>query len=72
MAEFADSLTAAVAAVIEQLRTEPRIVVGVVVLAGLLYYSLQRKSRLEREAERRLDQLTRDKSGQYDHLRPPH
>jgi predicted PurR-regulated permease PerM len=70
--EFADSLTAAVTTVIEHIQNEPRIVAGVILLAALLYYALQRKNRVEREADKRLDQLTRDKAGQYDHLRPPH
>ena len=72
VAEFADSLTGAVTTVIAHLRNEPYIVAGVILLVAFLYYALQRKSRVEREAERRLDQLTRDKAGSYDHLRPPH
>jgi predicted PurR-regulated permease PerM len=66
-----EDLTAILTAAIEHLRNEPRIAVGAILLAALLYYLLQRKSRLERDAERRLNQLKRDKAGHYDHLRPP-
>jgi hypothetical protein len=71
VAEFADALTAWLTAAIEQVRSQPRVAGAAVLLVGLLYYLLQRKGRVEREAERRLSQLRRDKAGHYDHLRPP-
>jgi hypothetical protein len=70
--EIADRLAAVLTTAIEHLRDSPQTAAGALLIAGFLYYLLQRKSRLEREADRRLGQLQRDKAGTYDHLRPPH
>jgi predicted PurR-regulated permease PerM len=66
-----DNLTGILAAAIEQVWNDPRVAVGLVIAGALLYYLLQRKSRLERDAERRLRQLKQEKAGRYDYLRPP-
>jgi hypothetical protein len=41
-----------------------------VVVVGI-YYLLNRKSRLVRDAERRIEDLRRERADQYNKLRPP-
>lgn len=52
---------------------QARPLLGVVLVAGLVlgYALLQRRSRLQRDADRHLSVLRRDKSDQYTKLRPP-
>jgi predicted PurR-regulated permease PerM len=57
---------------IDYARQHPQVVGGVVLAIAIVYYLLQRKGRMERDAERRLTQLKREKAGHYDRLRPPH
>lgn len=42
-------------------------------LPGLVgvYFWMRRKPKLERDAERELAALTKEKAGKYDHWRPP-
>jgi hypothetical protein len=47
--------------------------IGLTAVLGLLvvYYLLNRKPRLTREAEERLNQLRKERGDYYRHLRPP-
>lgn len=44
---------------------------GVAVVVVGIYYLLNRKSRLVRDAERRIEELRRERTDQYNKLRPP-
>lgn len=57
--------------VIDALRTNPWLPVGVVVALSAAYALLHRRPRIQREADERLSVLRRDKSDQYNKLRPP-
>jgi hypothetical protein len=57
--------------VIEYIRANPTPSLGVVLAVVALYYFLNRKSRLVREAEKRIDELHHERSDQYRSLRPP-
>lgn len=45
--------------------------VGVAVAVAVIYYLLNRKSRMVRDAERRIEELHSERSDQYRKLRPP-
>jgi hypothetical protein len=57
---------------IDYVRAEPRIAIGFAAAALAVYLLLQRKSRLQRDAEQRLASLSRERTGRYNSLRPPH
>lgn len=56
---------------LKALRANPMLGVGAALVAVVVYFVLQRKPRLQREADRRLESLRRDKAEQYTKLRPP-
>jgi hypothetical protein len=56
---------------LEALQTNPMIGVGAAILVVVGYFLLQRKPRVQREADQRLETLRRDKAEQYTKLRPP-
>ncbi|MGH3579944.1 MAG: hypothetical protein ACRERC_10570 [Candidatus Binatia bacterium] len=56
---------------LEAVRTNPMLAIGAVVVLVLGYWLLQRKPRVQREADQRLATLRRDKTDQYTKLRPP-
>ena len=53
------------------LRENPWVAVAALGGAVALYWLAQRRSRVEREAEKRLAELRNGKAGHYDRLRPP-
>jgi phosphoribosylcarboxyaminoimidazole (NCAIR) mutase len=57
---------------VAMVRSRP--VLGVAIVVGLVagYLLLQRKSRMQREADERLSALRRDKADKYTKLRSPH
>lgn len=55
----------------EYIRANPANALGVAAVLVGIYYLLNRKSRLVRDAERRLEELRRERSDQYKKLRPP-
>ena len=57
---------------IEYIRANPTQSLGVAVAVVVIYYLLNRKSRLVRDAERRIEELRQERSDQYKKLRPPH
>ena len=59
------------ALLIEYVRANPMQSFGVVVVVVGIYYLLNRKSRLVRDAERRIEDLRRERADQYNKLRPP-
>lgn len=61
-----------IVALIDYLRAQPRVAVALAVGIVALYLLLQRKSRLEKDADQRLNSLHREKTGRYNSLRPPH
>jgi len=61
-----------IAALIDYLRANPRVAVGVAVGILAIYLILQRRSRIERDAEQKLASLRQEKTGRYNSLRPPH
>jgi hypothetical protein len=61
-----------IVALIDYLRAEPRVAVAAAIGILVLYFLLQRKSRLERESERRMNALREERGGRYNSLRPPH
>jgi len=58
--------------VIEYVRANPGHGVAAAVAMVALYLLLNRKSRLVRDAERRIDELRHERSDQYRKARPPH
>ncbi len=62
-----DQLTQAM----EYMRDHPTQSFGVAVAVIVIYFLLNRKSRLVRDAERRIDELRQERSDQYKKLRPP-
>jgi len=56
---------------LEALRANPMLGVGAAIVLVLGYYLLQRKSRVQRDADERLASLRRDKADHYTKLRPP-
>ena len=61
-----------IVALIDYLRANPRVAVGVAVAILAIYLILQRRSRIERDAEQKLASLRQEKTGRYNSLRPPH
>jgi|KBSSwiStaDraftv2_1062776.scaffolds.fasta_scaffold913406_2 hypothetical protein len=61
-----------IVALIDYLRANPRVAVGVAVGILAIYLILQRRSRIERDAEQKLASLRQEKTGRYNSLRPPH
>jgi hypothetical protein len=57
--------------IIEALRANPSLAVGIAVAAVLGYVLLQRRPKIQREADERLSALRRDKADQYTKLRRP-
>jgi len=57
---------------IDMVREHPMLGVGGALAIAFGYWLLQRKSRMQREADARLSSLRRDKADQYTKLRPPH
>jgi hypothetical protein len=57
--------------IIEALRANPSLAVGIGVVAMLAYVLLQRRPKIQREADERLSALRRDKADQYTKLRRP-
>jgi hypothetical protein len=55
---------------IEYLRDHPLAAVGGAAALVVLYYLVNRKSRLTREADARLGQLRKDRGEHYKHQRP--
>ncbi len=55
----------------DYIRANPANALGVAAVLVGIYYLLNRKSRLVRDAERRLEELRRERSDQYKKLRPP-
>jgi hypothetical protein len=55
----------------EYLRDEPRVAIALGLGALAFYFLMQRKSRLQKDAEHRLASLRREKDGRYNSLRPP-
>ena len=58
-------------AVIQYLGDNPFIGLGIVAALLVVYHFLNRKSRLVREAERRIEQLRQERGDYYRKLRPP-
>jgi hypothetical protein len=58
--------------VMEYVRAHPTYGLGIAVAAGVIYFLLNRKSRLVREADRRIEELQHERSDHYRKLRPPH
>lgn len=56
---------------LEALRTNPMLGVGAAIVLVCGYWLLQRKPRVQREADERLAVLRRDKADQYTKQRPP-
>ena len=61
-----------IVALVDYLRANPRVAVGVAVGILAIYLILQRRSRIERDAEQKLASLRQEKTGRYNSLRPPH
>jgi hypothetical protein len=57
---------------LDYLRDHPLVVAGIVAALGTLYYLLNRKPKLQRDAEARFDDLRRQHDDVYRGLRPPH
>lgn len=57
--------------VIDALRTNPPLAIGVGLAVVVGYVLLRRRPRIQREADERLSALRRDKADQYGKLRPP-
>jgi hypothetical protein len=57
--------------VIEYMRANPVPSLGVAIAVVAVYYLLNRKSRLVRDAEKRIEELHHQRSDQYKHFRPP-
>lgn len=58
--------------VIEYVRANPTHGFAAAAAVVVLYFLLNRKSRMVREAERRIQELREERSDQYRKLRPPH
>jgi predicted PurR-regulated permease PerM len=56
---------------VEYVRTNPAVAAGAVVGVVVLYYLLNRKSRLSRAADEQMDRLRRERADYYTKLRPP-
>ena len=56
---------------LEMLRANPMLGVGAAIVLVCGYWVLQRKPRVQRDADERLATLRRDKAEQYNKLRPP-
>ena len=57
---------------LEYIRANPAWSVGVAIAAAVFYYLLNRKSRLVREAEKRIEALRQERPDPYRNFRPPH
>lgn len=57
---------------IDALRANPLIAVGIAVVLGIGYRLLQHRPTMQRSADEQLSALRRDNADQYDKLRPPH
>jgi hypothetical protein len=57
--------------VIEYIRANPTSSLGVAIAVVVVYYLLNRKSRLVRDAEKRIEELHHERADQYKQLRPP-
>ena len=57
---------------IQAVRDNPMLGVGIAVGAAAVILMLNRKPRIQREADSRLASIRREKSDQYTKLRPPH
>ena len=55
---------------LDALRANPIVGLAILVAAAVAYAILQRKPRMQREADERLSALRRDKSDQYTKQRP--
>ncbi|MFN8627171.1 MAG: hypothetical protein U0587_14465 [Candidatus Binatia bacterium] len=49
----------------------PALAVGATIVLALLFYLLNRKPRMTREAENRVKQIRKERGDQYHKLRPP-
>ncbi len=56
---------------LEYIRVNPMRSLGAAVAIVVIYFFLNRKSRLVRDAEKRLEELRHERSDQYKKLRPP-
>jgi hypothetical protein len=56
----------------DYIRAHPTHGLGMAVAVVALYYLLNRKSRLVRDAEKRMEELHHEHSDRYKKLRPPH
>jgi hypothetical protein len=56
----------------DAVRANPALGVGAAAAGLVLYYLLQRKPRLQRDADARLAALRRENEDRYTKLRPPH
>jgi hypothetical protein len=59
------------AQMIDAVRAHPWLLVGFAVTLVLVYLLLQRRPRIQRDADARLSALRREKTDQYTKLRPP-
>jgi len=57
--------------VLEYVRANPTTGLAAAVAVAVVYYLLNRKSKLLRDAERRIDELGRERADQYKKFRPP-
>ncbi len=57
---------------IDAARANPLVAGGIVAGLALGYFVLQRKPRMQREADERLSALRRDRADLYTRQRPPH
>jgi hypothetical protein len=55
---------------IRYLRDHPSTAVGVVLAAVAIYWLLNRKSRLQREADKRLEEIRAERGDPYNKMRP--
>ena len=56
---------------LEYIRANPTRSLGVAVAVVVIYALLNRKSRLVRDAEKRIEQLRQERADHYKKLRPP-
>lgn len=55
---------------IHYLRDNPRAAVGAAVVIGAIYWLMNRKPKLMREADRRLDEIRKERGDPYNKTRP--
>jgi len=58
--------------IVEYVRANPGHGVAAAAVIVTLYFLLNRKSRMVRDAERRIEELREERSDQYRKFRPPH